>query len=264
MRARFFVAALLAVVACRSVNAQEKPAALDADCEKILVLSDFETDDEISNDSTPGAPPRVRAASDAKQAVWIGREKAKWQAGPLERSAEHVLHGTHSLKVRANVGSGHAWTPTVERSFPADWSDYDAIRFFVHWPEEKPVQWATFIWLRYTDAEGKRDWIQPWLLYTMKQGDTHVEIPLKAYDDLKWPGLPGYGGGKNMTAMKLWKHDEKYAYIHRVGWKFDEVYKLALGLRGQYDGKVPHHYWIDYVRVVKWKKKPEAKPEDTK
>jgi len=239
-------------------------AEIDADAEKVLVIADFETEDEISNHADARTVARVRARPDSTRAVWIGVENAKWQAGRLERSTEHVLHGKHSLKVHANVGSGHAWTPTVKNSFPKDWSDYDAIRFFVHWPEEKSVQWATFIWLRYTNAEGGRTWIQPWLLYTMKPGDTHVEIPLAAFDDLKWPGLPGIGGGKNMTAMTLWKQNEKYAYIHEVGWRFDEVYKMALGLRGKYDGKVPHHYWMDYVRLVKWKvtRLPRAQEKD--
>ena len=118
--------------------------------------------------------------------VWLNR---------LEISDEHVLHGRRSLKVHADLNSGHAWVPTLSDSFPPDWSDYDAIRFFVHWPEDKDVQWGTFIWLWYTDAEGQRDWIEPWLLYTMKPGDTHVEIPLAAFDDLKWRGLGGYGGG---------------------------------------------------------------------
>ena len=53
------------------------------------------------------------------------------------------------------------------------------------------------------DLRGKRDRIQPWMLYTMKPGDAHVEIPLRACDDLNWPGLAGYGSGTNMTAMKL-------------------------------------------------------------
>ena len=245
---------LCAVLACAGARAQEKAAAIDADAEKVLVLADFETEAEISNHPDRRASARVKAKPDSRRAVWLGVDKTRWQANRLELSDQHAIHGKRSLKVYANVNSGHAWTPTVRDSFPKNWSDYDAIRFFVHWPEKKDVQWGTFIWLRYTNAEGRRTWIQPWLLYTMKQGDTHVEIPLKAFDDLKWPGLPGYGGGRNMTAMKLWKQDEKYAYLHKVGWKFDEVYKMALGLRGRYDGKVPHHYWIDYVRLVKWKK----------
>ena len=250
MRACLVLTMLLAVA---GAAAEPETPALDADCQKVLVLSDFETEDEISNRVHGQRTPKVK--TDGKRAVWTATKGNRWNANRLEISEEHVVHGGHSVKVYADVNSGHAWTPTVQNSFPKDWSDYDAIRFFVHWPEEKDVQWATFIWLRYTDADGKRTWIQPWLLYTMKSGDTHVEIPLAAFDDLKWPGLPGYGGGKNMTAMTLWKHNERYAFIHKVGWKFDEVYKMALGLRGKYDGKVPHHYWMDYVRLVKWKKK---------
>ena len=246
-----------------SVLLSEKPKVpakpLDSDCEKVLVLSDFETEAEIVSRRTTAR--RVKAKPDSKLAMWIGIQKAKWQAGPIERSAEHVIHGKYSMKVRSNVPSGHAWSPTVENSFPKDWSGYDAIRFFVHWPEEKDAQWATFIWMRYTNAEGKRNRIMPWLLYTMKQGDTHVEIPLSAFDNLKWPGLPGYGGGINKTAMKLRKQDEKYAYVHKTGWKFDEVYKMALGLRGKYNGNVPHHYWIDYVRLVKWDKETRQEKE---
>ena len=42
--------------------------------------------------------------------------------------------------------------------------------------------------------------------------------------------------------------------FHKVGWKFDRVYELATGLRGGYDTKVPHVYWIDYIRLVKKKR----------
>ena len=42
--------------------------------------------------------------------------------------------------------------------------------------------------------------------------------------------------------------------VHQAGWKLDRVYKLATGLRGEYDTKVPHVYWIDYIRLVKKKK----------
>ena len=226
----------------------------DPDAQKVLVLADFESGAEIANVPDRGAGNRAKRVANNPYAVWLGVEKARWQANRLEISDEHVLHGKHALKVYANVGSGHAWTPTVVDSFPPDWSDYDAIRFFVHWPEEKKVQWAWFIWLRYTDAEGADPWIQPWLLFDMVQGDHEMEIPLSAFDDLKWKGpVGGCGGGINMTAMKLWGQDKKYEYVHKVGWTFDRVYKMATGLRGRYDPEVPHHYWVDYIRLVKKK-----------
>jgi len=257
MKRSAFVVVLL-VFAAASV-AQEKPPTLDADCEKVLVIADFETEAEISNHEDGRTVGKVKAKPDSKRAVWIGVNKTKWAANKLEISDDHVVHGARSLKAHANVGSGHAGIPTVDGSFPKDWSDYDAIRYFVHLPGEKPVYWSTSLRLHFTNAEGKRDWLNAYLLYNMKPGDTHVEIPLKAYDDMKWKGLPGIGGGRNMTAMKLWKMDEKYAYVHKVGWKFDDVYRIRLGMKGRYDNKVAQHYWIDYVRLVKWKKKEKAK-----
>ena len=190
-----------------------------------------------------------------------------WTAGKIELSAEHVFHGKRSMKVHSNVRtdggkSGHAWCKTAEDSFPPDWSGYDALRFFIHWPEKTDAQWATFLWLRYKDALGKDEWIQPWLLYTMKRGDTDVEIPLAAFDDLKWPGI-GYGGGINKTAFWLWKQPEKYAYLHKTGWQLDRIYAMAIGLRGKYNPGKPHHYWIDYVRLVKWKTPPKPDPAGT-
>ncbi len=88
----------------------------------------------------------------------------------------------------------------------------------------------------------------------MKKGDAEIEIPLAALDDLQWKGpFGGCGGGINMTAMKLWDQDKKYEYLHKVGWKFNDVRAMAVGLRGNYDPKVPHAHWVDYIRLVKWK-----------
>ena len=252
------VAATLLLALTVQVNAQETPK-LDADCEKVLVIGDFESDAEISNHETGATVRKVKPKPGGKRAIWIGVNKTKWAANRLEISDEHAIHGKHALKVHANVGSGHAGIPTVDGSFPKDWSDYDAIRYFVHWGGDKPVYWSTSIKLHYTNAEGKQDWLNAYLLYNMKPGDTHVEIPLKAYDDLKWKGLPGIGGGRNMTNMKLWKMNEKYDYVHKVGWKFNDVYHLRLGMKGRYDNKVEQVYWIDYVRLVKWKRKGTAK-----
>jgi hypothetical protein len=227
---------------------------LDPDVEKVLVLADFESDDEIVNAETGADLRKVKPVPGRPYARWTGRGDTRWQANRLEIADQHVVHGRHALKVHANVNSGHAWTPTLEDSFPPDWSDYDAIRFNVHWPEEKKVQWAIFVWLRYTDAEGRDARIQPWLLFDMEQGSHMIEIPLSAFDDLAWKGPEdAFGGGINKTAMNLWDQNKKYEYIHRVGWKFDRVYKMAAGLRGKYDPKVTHHYWMDYVRLVKKK-----------
>lgn len=226
----------------------------DPDVQEVLVLADFESDDELVNVKTGSDAARAHRVEDSPFAVCGGVEGTRWQANRLAISSEHATHGKGSLKVHANVNSGHAWVPTLENSFPSDWSDYDAIRFDVYWPEEKKVQWAVFVWLRYTDAEGRQAWIQPWLLFDMEQSNHTIEIPLAAFDDLAWKGpVGGFGGGKNMTAMTLWDQDEKYAYIHKVGWTFDRVYKMAIGLRGRYDAKTTHVYWMDYVRLVRKK-----------
>jgi hypothetical protein len=244
--------ALIAAAALYSQAPAEK--VYDADAEKVLVLSDFESPEEIFNGATEKDFSKAKPL-ESKVPIWLAHEDAKWQANRLEISDEHVFHGRHSLKAHGNVGSGHAWTPTVRRSFNGDWTGYDAIRFFAHSPEDKPVQWALFIWLGYTDADGKPQEIQPWLLFSMKKGDAELEIPLSAFDDLKWQGpVGGCGGGINMTAMKLWDQDKKYDYLHKNGWKFNDIRAMAVGLRGNYDQTVAHDYWVDYIRLVKKKK----------
>ena len=44
------------------------------------------------------------------------------------------------------------------------------------------------------------------------------------------------------------------------GMSIKEVEAMAVGLRGNYDPKVPHDYWVDYIRLVKRKKAPESPP----
>ena len=256
------IVVLLCLVAA-AADAQVTPQKLDADCEKVLVISDFETEAEIANHKSRGAAYRFRPKRENRHTIWLGVENAKWSASRLEISDEHVYHGKRSLKAHASVGSGHAWTFATGNSFPQDWTGYDAVRFFIHWPKhEKPAQ---FIWgykLQFTNAEGKRDQLLAWFLYKVKPGDSSLEIPLSAIRNLKWPGPKGgYGSGVNMTGMSLWNQDRKHAYLNKVGWPFDKVFYLQIGLRGGYSGKVPHHYWVDYVRLVKWKKK---KKEETK
>lgn len=254
---RYLVLCVLLLIGA-ATTAQEKPAPLDADCEKVLVISDFETDAEIANHKTKTAAARNRPKRDNKHTIWLGIDNAKWSAHKLEISDEHVFHGKHSLKAHASVGSGHAWTYAMRNSFPQDWTGYDAVRFFIHWPkDEKPAQ---FIWgyrLKFTNAEGKRDELLAWFLYKVKPGDSSLEIPLAAIRDLKWPGPKGgYGSGINMTGMTLWNQDKKHAYLNKVGWPYDKIVYLQIGLRGGYSGKVPHVYWVDHIRLVKWKKKP--------
>jgi hypothetical protein len=248
--------AALALSGCTATSAGDA-AMIDADAEKVLLLADFESDAEIVNAADErGALAAKKSDAQSPCAVWVADASNKWGANRLEISDEHVFHGEHSVKVTVNAGVGHGWFPTVRDSFPADWTDYDSIRFFVHWPEETPCQWTWFQWLLYTNAEGGDSWIQGWLLFAMKKGDSQIEIPLSAFDDLKWPGpIGGSGGGINCTTANVPKDQpKKYAYLHKVGWKFDRVYKLATGLRGEYDTKVPHVYWIDYIRLVKKKK----------
>ncbi len=111
---------------------------LDVDAEKVFVLPDFESDVEIFNAATEKDLGKAKPL-EVMVPVWLAREDAKWQASRLEISDEHVYHGRHSLKGLANVGSGHAWSPTVRQSFKGDWTGYDAIRFFAHSPEDKLV-----------------------------------------------------------------------------------------------------------------------------
>ena len=84
-------AALLAVGLCAG-KPETKQNKLDADCEKVLVLSDFETEGEFGNFPDRGAAARAKAKRGSKLATWIGLAREKWQAGPIERSTEHVIH----------------------------------------------------------------------------------------------------------------------------------------------------------------------------
>ena len=115
---------MLATLACAFLWAEEEPR-LDADAEKVLVLSDFESDAEIANVADSGRVPARKGDAPANVAVWIGAAAAKWQASKLDISDEHVFHGKHSLKV--------TWEGTKPLSalatMPGDWSAYKWLKF---------------------------------------------------------------------------------------------------------------------------------------
>lgn len=223
---------------------------IDPDAEKVLILADFESEDEIVNVSNKSSL-RTKELPSTPYAQWLGNQSAPYRANRLELSDEHVFHGHHSLAVHANAGTEHFPVPTLEDSFPPDWSDYDAIRFHLHCPADTRTWWIFRLRLRYTDEEGKDKLALAKLMYHIHKGSRTIEIPLAAFDDLEWSGpVNGFGGGINAMTKKRTK---VYEYFHEHGWPFDRVEKMTIGWKDGHDKSVANTYWLDYVRLVKKK-----------
>ena len=255
--------------------------ALDADAEKVRVISDLESADEIFN-GQPGRETEKSRKLESGKPVWIGRAGAKYGCNFLERAKEHVLHGTYSVKAHVDTNSVRAWMFTANDSCLADWTGYDAIRFHAYSPETKPMQWALIVRQRFTDdpaPQGKagsgnavparKAEFLGVLFFDVQPGESDIEIPLLAFDDPDWHESPGCTNGANVSASRhpteygcvciprLWG----YAYMHKHGWQFNEVVQVYVGLRGGYDPSVPHDYWVDYLRLVKKRSGAVANPD---
>lgn len=221
-----------------------KETEIDADAAKVLVLSDFETESEVHNfplDTTQTIPKAVYG----KHPVWYSRSvKANW-ANWVERSQENVFHGRYALKVYSPTG-GHGFAGGMTYSFPRDWSEYDAVRFFVHWPYQVSQQFVFGLRLFYTDDKGKQEEIWPFLIYYPKPGYNHIEIPLSAFSNPEWNRTPG--GLKGIMMPRAAGGDYKKARKYKFG-NFKNVFGFKWGNRGS-QGR---HCWIDYMRLVKKK-----------